>query len=285
MSTVNTAKRKAVRPPPKEVTGISEPYHRTAAVVVNSTTFSSIVLDEAKDVMVLFHASICESCSHLAPFFRKMAERFHDLAIPSLVIARMDVSSDFPPVELDIQLKSLPTIIFFPADAKTQPYRYHAKPSPPVDWTGIVARALVGLGVRSILTPRVCCLCLPRLCRYYSGLGKTLPMMLWVQEEAAIRFTLPDLPHLSESDRVLYKEQVRPPALFQDWLARVETGHQHHCLYAMHRCMNVRYRGEEKVSNSMGNGLAGGLVVENFYDLGANRIQPGSSVSTSKDWF
>lgn len=68
------------------------------------------------------------------------------------------------------------------------------------------------------------------VCRYYSGLGKTLPMMLWAQEEAAIRFTLPDLPHLSESDRVLYKEQVRSiivharPVLLQDWLARVETG-------------------------------------------------------------
>ena len=45
--------------------------------------------------------------------------------------------------------------------------------------------------------------------RYFSGLGKTLPMMLWAQEEASIKFHLPDLPHLSESDRPLYKEQVR----------------------------------------------------------------------------
>jgi hypothetical protein len=35
-------------------------------------------------------------------------------------------------------------------------------------------------------------------------------MMQWAQSEASIPFHLPDLPHLSESDRKLYKEQVRP---------------------------------------------------------------------------
>ena len=34
-------------------------------------------------------------------------------------------------------------------------------------------------------------------------------MMKWVQKFASIPFELPNLPHLEEKDRVLYKEQVR----------------------------------------------------------------------------
>ena len=34
-------------------------------------------------------------------------------------------------------------------------------------------------------------------------------MMKWVQQYASIPFELPNLPHLEEKDRVLYKEQVK----------------------------------------------------------------------------
>lgn len=33
-------------------------------------------------------------------------------------------------------------------------------------------------------------------------------MMKWVQKFASIPFELPNLPHLEEKDRILYKEQV-----------------------------------------------------------------------------
>lgn len=44
---------------------------------------------------------------------------------------------------------------------------------------------------------------------YYSGVGKVQQMMYWVQEEASIPFDLPNLPHLTEANRVLYKQQIR----------------------------------------------------------------------------
>jgi hypothetical protein len=44
--------------------------------------------------------------------------------------------------------------------------------------------------------------------KFYSGVGKVQPMMKWVQSHAGIPFDLPNLPHLSEADRVAYKEQV-----------------------------------------------------------------------------
>jgi thiol-disulfide isomerase/thioredoxin len=44
---------------------------------------------------------------------------------------------------------------------------------------------------------------------YYSGVGKIQPMMKWVHEHVSIPFDLENLPHLSEKDKIAYKEQVR----------------------------------------------------------------------------
>ena len=44
---------------------------------------------------------------------------------------------------------------------------------------------------------------------YYSGVGKVQEMMYWVRDQAAIPFELPNLPHLTEANRKLYKEQIR----------------------------------------------------------------------------
>ncbi|CAM9282168.1 unnamed protein product, partial [Laminaria digitata] len=45
--------------------------------------------------------------------------------------------------------------------------------------------------------------------RFFSGVGKVRPLMKWVQEHASTRFDLPVLPHLSEADKPLFREQVR----------------------------------------------------------------------------
>jgi thiol-disulfide isomerase/thioredoxin len=44
---------------------------------------------------------------------------------------------------------------------------------------------------------------------FYSGVGKVQQMMKWIHANVAIKFELPNLPHLTESDRIAYKEQVR----------------------------------------------------------------------------
>lgn len=44
--------------------------------------------------------------------------------------------------------------------------------------------------------------------KWFLGVGKMQTMMKWVQQYASIPFELPNLPHLEEKDRVLYKEQV-----------------------------------------------------------------------------
>ena len=44
---------------------------------------------------------------------------------------------------------------------------------------------------------------------FFLGVGKVTPLMKWVQENSAIPFELPNLPHLTAAQKVLYKEQVR----------------------------------------------------------------------------
>ena len=182
MSRKNTAKRQAVRAPPEVVRGISEAWDDGSAgdlgtVLVNATTFSEMLLHngaEDKDVVLMLHASNCEPCAHFAVYFKRMAMRFADLAIPSLVIARMDVTSEAPPPELNLMVGRLPLIVVLPAGAKHPP------------WT------------------------------FYSGLGKVQQMMYWAQQNAAIKFDLPHMPHLSRSEMELFKTQVREREEYMD---------------------------------------------------------------------
>jgi hypothetical protein len=96
-----------------------------------------------------------------------MAQRFTDLGIKSLVIARMDVTDDAPPPHLHFLEHKLPTVVLLSAEDKNPPWNF------------------------------------------YSGVGKVQTMMKWVEKHVSIPFTLPNLPHLKESDRVAYKTQVR----------------------------------------------------------------------------
>ncbi len=95
-----------------------------------------------------------------------MADRFQNLSIPSLVIARMDVTDAAPPAHLNLLVGPLPILVLLPALEKRPPWQF------------------------------------------YSGVGKIQEIMKWVHRHASIPFDLPDLPHLKESDRILYKKQV-----------------------------------------------------------------------------
>ena len=44
---------------------------------------------------------------------------------------------------------------------------------------------------------------------FFSGAAKVLPVMQWVHQHVALPFTLPELPHLSNDEQEIYKEQVR----------------------------------------------------------------------------
>ena len=172
LSTKNAPKRKPVKEAPEQVRGVSEQFGDgargdKAVVVVTAKTFDEVVMDETKDVLVMFHSKSCESCSHFSVYYKRMAQRFLDLEVKSLVVARMDVSSEAPPGDLNLLVSALPLLVLLPANDKTPPWLY------------------------------------------YSGVSKVQTMMKWVAEYAAVPISLPNLPHLSDSDVSLYKEQVR----------------------------------------------------------------------------
>ena len=174
LSQKNHAVRQAVRKPPETVKGVAEhwgdksPGDR-AVVVVTADTIDSVLMQDAEfvDVVLLLHARNCEPCAHFAVYFKKMAERFAQLAIPSLLIARMDITKEAPPPEMGLLVGKLPLMVMLPAGNKHPP------------WV------------------------------FFSGVGKMQSMMKWVQQNAAVRFELPNLPHLTEEEAQRFKEQVR----------------------------------------------------------------------------
>ncbi|CAM9611872.1 unnamed protein product [Ectocarpus sp. 6 AP-2014] len=170
----NTVRRKDRRGTPTEVRGVSEQLKPKDAITQASReSFARTVLDNDKDVLLMFHAEECERCSNMVPYYkaslmsRRVGERFLDLDIPSVLIAAMDVTLETPPPEVAMTLPTLPAIVLLPGDDKEAPFRF------------------------------------------FSGVGKVGSLMRWLQEHSSTPFELPALPHLSEEDKPLFRKQVR----------------------------------------------------------------------------
>ncbi|CAN0095020.1 unnamed protein product, partial [Scytosiphon promiscuus] len=122
-STHNTVRRKERRNTPKEIRGISEELKQEDVITqVTRKDFFQVVLDNDKDVLLMFHAKECERCSNMVPYYKRVAERFVDLGISSVLIAAMDVTSETPPPEVAITLPVLPAIVLLPGDDKRAPF-------------------------------------------------------------------------------------------------------------------------------------------------------------------
>lgn len=186
VSQKNKADRKERKKAPEAVTGISEQYGDgragdDAIIEITSDNFEEIVLDEEKDVIVVFYSRGCESCAHFAVYYKRMAKRFKELGIESLVVTRMDVTDDSPPPRLNLLVGKLPLFVMIPAHAKHPPWNY------------------------------------------YSGISKVQSMMQWVQKEASIPFTLPNLPHLTPEQTGMFKTQIREREEYLDEKRRKEA--------------------------------------------------------------
>lgn len=130
-SQFNTPRRKAVKAAPEQVRGVSEQFGDgakgdTAVQVVTADNFADVVMDETKDVLLMFHSASCESCAHFSVYFKRMAQRFMDLEVSSLVVARMDVSNEAPPAHLNLLVSALPLLVLIPADDKMPPWLYYS---------------------------------------------------------------------------------------------------------------------------------------------------------------
>ena len=173
-------RRKPMARAPPERVGVSEQFGSESlgveargrpdrVVELTVSNFESLAInDDSKDVMILFHATDCgKPCAAMTVYYKKVADRFHDLAISSLLVARFDATRTLPPLNQGwLTNAQLPLLLFLPANNKDPPFRA------------------------------------------YSGISKVQPIMRWAQDSASIPFDLPDLCHLSDHERILYKEQV-----------------------------------------------------------------------------
>jgi thiol-disulfide isomerase/thioredoxin len=122
----NQAVRKEKKKAPPVVQGVSEQFGDgirgdQAVVTVTLKNFQEVAMNEDKDVVLLLHAQDCEPCAHFAVYFKRMADRFMEMGVPSLVIARMDVSSESPPAELNLMVGDLPLLVMLPAGPDKRP--------------------------------------------------------------------------------------------------------------------------------------------------------------------
>lgn len=171
------AARKPRKRAPDERVGVSEQFGAESlgvarrgfadhVVVLDAANFSATADRPDRDVLVMFHQEGCEPCANMAVYYKKLAERFRDMRVASLVVARFDATHEAPPLDGALTAAELPILLLLPAKDKRPPFKF------------------------------------------YSGLAKVQPMMRWAADTADLKFDLPDLCHLSEEDRVLYKVQV-----------------------------------------------------------------------------
>ncbi|CAH1274416.1 TXNDC11 [Branchiostoma lanceolatum] len=89
-------------------------------VEVTGETFQDIVLDETKDVLLLYYAPWCGACSALAHIWLLLASYFKRAS--NLVLARINGDKNDLPWEFTVP--AYPTILFFPALRKDMSVKY-----------------------------------------------------------------------------------------------------------------------------------------------------------------
>ena len=127
----NQAVRKAPKKAPAVVQGISEQFGDgirgdQAVVTVTLKNFDEIVMNDQKDVVLLLHAQDCEPCAHFAVYFKRMADRFEAMGVRNLTIARMDVSHESPPKDMNLMVGTLPILAMIPATDKLPPWTFYS---------------------------------------------------------------------------------------------------------------------------------------------------------------
>jgi thioredoxin-like negative regulator of GroEL len=144
ISQKNKATRLEKKEPPKVVQGVSEQFGDglkgdTAVMQITLKNFDETVLNEEfeRDIVLLLYSKNCEPCSHFNVYYKRMADRFKELNIPSVVIARMDVDTDTPPAHMNMINGPLPLVLIVPAHAKYPPWNYFSgvgKVQPLMKW-------------------------------------------------------------------------------------------------------------------------------------------------------
>jgi len=107
-------KLKSATPAPEDTAGNVK--------VLTGLSFSEIVVDNDKDVLVEFYAPWCGHCKSLEPKYNELGDLFAN--VDSVVVAKMDATEN----EIDhpgVDVSGFPTLLFFPGNDKSNvvPYK------------------------------------------------------------------------------------------------------------------------------------------------------------------
>ncbi|CAM9157085.1 unnamed protein product [Discosporangium mesarthrocarpum] len=92
----------------------------TNVVTLEPGNFESVVMEEGKDVMIMFYAPWCGHCKHVKPDYVKVAD---ELVGSSVIVAKMDADSHTPPENFEVL--GFPTFYFVKANDKANPIQYN----------------------------------------------------------------------------------------------------------------------------------------------------------------
>ncbi|XP_048469224.1 protein disulfide-isomerase A4 [Rhincodon typus] len=89
--------------------------------VVVGKTFSEIVMDKKKDVLIEFYAPWCGHCKKLEPVYLELGKKYKNEE--NIVIAKMDATANDVPND-KYKTEGFPTIYFAPSNNKDNPIQY-----------------------------------------------------------------------------------------------------------------------------------------------------------------
>lgn len=92
-----------------------------AVKIARAVTFDDIVLNNDKNVFVMFYAYYSGHCKHFAPRWEELAEKYKDSS--NVIFAKMDRALNDVNAE-GVEVLGFPTLYFFKANDKSNPIRY-----------------------------------------------------------------------------------------------------------------------------------------------------------------
>ena len=92
--------------------------------VLNTENFVDVVMNPHKDVLLVLQAHDSKDCQEFYKYVKRSADRFIELGIREMQVAKFDVERYVIPGHVAIQYSSLPAVLMFPAKDKEAPFIY-----------------------------------------------------------------------------------------------------------------------------------------------------------------